>query len=239
MNASRALWSLVALLVAGASACRGDVRREETWSDDDRTFYALGAILARRASHFAPSQAELAIVKRAVADTIRGLPAPVSTEAQQNQVEKLAALRLPRVAAAARVEGERALARAALQPNAVTTSTGVVRRTLSAGTGPSPDPSSKVRMRHETRLPNGALLIGRKPEVVDIAASIPCLKETLPTMKVGETVRVTCPAAQAFGEAGQPPRIPPSAVLISTVELLEIVKPDAVVDPAVVARGKP
>src|SRR5262245_27508969 len=108
MNAARGIWTLV-LLLAAASACRRDVGGEETWSDDDRTFYALGAMIARRAKHFAPSPSELAIVKRAVVDTIRGLPAPVAVDSQEEQLQKLSELRLPKVAAVARVEGERAL----------------------------------------------------------------------------------------------------------------------------------
>ena len=218
--------TLVSLLGA-APGCRGNVQRQETWSDDDRAFYVLGTVVARRVKHFAPTAAELVIVKRAIADAIGGRPLAVSLEAEEDHLKKLAEARLPAVAAATRVEGERALARAAREPNAVTTPTGVVRRLLSPGTGPSPGPRDQVRVRHEGRLTTGALVTSRKPEVVDVATAIPCLKQTLPTMKVGEKVRLTCPAAQAFGEAGAPPRVPGHAVIISTLELLEILEPGA------------
>jgi hypothetical protein len=109
-----------------------------TSSDDDRTFYALGTVVARRAKHFAPTAPELAIVKRAITDSIRGLPLPVSVEAQDESPKRLAEQRLPLVAAAGRADGERALVRAAREPNAVITSTGVVRRSLSAGNGRAP-----------------------------------------------------------------------------------------------------
>ena len=231
---TRIVATLVFLAAAASGACHGAVQREETWSDDDRTFYALGTVVARRAKHFAPTAPELAIVKRAITDSIRGLPLPVSVEAQDESLKRLAEQRLPLVAAAGRADGERALARAAREPNAVITSTGVVRRSLSAGNGRAPRPNDRVRVRHEERLTNGALVTSRKPQLIDIATSIPCLKDTLPTMKVGEKVRLTCPAAQAFGEVGAPPQIPANAVIISTVELLEIVEPGTAA-----ARGAP
>jgi FKBP-type peptidyl-prolyl cis-trans isomerase len=227
------------IMIAMLGACRSDVRREETWSDDDRTFYALGAVIARRVKHFAPAPAEQAIAKWAITDSVRGLPSPVPLDAQEERIRKLRELRRPMVAAAARVEGARALALAARQPNTVTTPTGVVRRSLSPGNGPSPGPNDKVRVRQETRLTNGALVTRRKSEVVDIATGIPCLKETLPTMKVGERVRITCSPAKAFGEAGAPPRVPGNAVIISTVELLEILEPGAATATTTVARGAP
>jgi len=235
---TRLVAALVSLLAA-MTACRGDVANEQTWSDDDRTFYALGTVVARRVKHFAPSPAELAIAKRAIADSVRGLPSPVSLDAEQEGVQKLAELRLPMVAAATRADGERALARAAREPAAVTTPTGVVRRSLSPGSGALPGLNDKVRVRHEGRLTSGALITSRKPVVVDIATSIPCLKQTLLTMKVGEKVRITCPAAQAFGEAGAPPRIPENAVIVSTLELLEILAPGAAAATAVAAGGAP
>jgi len=238
VNQTGVIAALVSLSTVAAGACRGDVEREATWSDDDRTFYALGAVVARRAKHFAPTSAEQAIVKQAIVDSIRGLPLPVSQAAEEKRMQELAERRLPMVAAALRVEGEGALARAAREPNAVTTPTGVVRRSLSPGTGPSPGPNDKVRVRHEGRLTTGALVTRPKPAVVDIATAIPCLRETLPTMKVGETVRLTCPAAQAFGVAGEPPRIPANAVIVSKLQLLEILAPGAATKTAV-AGGTP
>ena len=231
---TRLVVAMVSFVAAASGACRGDARRQATWSDDDSAFYALGTVVARRAKHFAPTPQEAAIVKRAITDSVRGLPVPVSLDAEEEQLKKLAEGRRPMVAAAERVEGERALAHAAGQPNAVTTPTGVVRRSLSPGNGRSPGPSDKVRVRQEGRLINGALVTRRKPEIVDIASTMPCLKETLPTMKVGETVRITCPASQAFGETGAPPQIPANAVIISTVELLEIVEPGGAAE-----RGAP
>lgn len=229
---TRLVAMLVPLLVAAAGACRRDPRAEPTWSDDDRSFYALGTVVARRAKHFAPTSSELPIVKRAIADSIRGLPLLVSLNAEEDRLQKLVDLRRPMVAVADRLEGERTLARAARQPNAVTTATGIVRASLSPGTGPSPGPNDKVRVRHEGRLTNGALITRRKPEIMNVAACMPCLRETLPTMKVGEVVRLTCPASKAYGESGMPPRVPGNAVIVSTVELLEVLPPETASSPA-------
>jgi FKBP-type peptidyl-prolyl cis-trans isomerase FkpA len=41
-------------------------------------------------------------------------------------------------------------------------------------------------------------------------------------MKVGEKARLVCPSSVAYGDRGQPPKIPGGATLVFEVELLEI-----------------
>ena len=41
-------------------------------------------------------------------------------------------------------------------------------------------------------------------------------------MQVGETARLTCPSQTAYGDAGQPPVVPPGATLRFDVELLSV-----------------
>jgi FKBP-type peptidyl-prolyl cis-trans isomerase FkpA len=43
-------------------------------------------------------------------------------------------------------------------------------------------------------------------------------------MKVGETARLVCPAAIAYGARGHPPQIPGGATLVFKVELISISK---------------
>jgi FKBP-type peptidyl-prolyl cis-trans isomerase len=41
-------------------------------------------------------------------------------------------------------------------------------------------------------------------------------------MKTGEQARLVCPSEIAYGDAGQPPTIPPGATLVFEVELLQV-----------------
>jgi len=119
-----------------------------------------------------------------------------------------------------------ALDKAAAEPGATRTPSGLVYRELTAGSGESPKASDTVTVNYRGTLLNGTEFDSsykrNEPAQFPLSRVIPCWTEGVQRMKVGGKSRLTCPAALAYGDAGAPPSIPGGATLIFEVELLSI-----------------
>lgn len=119
-----------------------------------------------------------------------------------------------------------ALDKAAAEPGAIRTPSGLVYRELTAGTGPSPNASDTVTVNYRGTLVDGTEFDSsykrNEPAQFPLNRVIPCWTEGLQRMKVSGKSRLVCPAALAYGDAGAPPTIPGGATLIFEVELLAI-----------------
>ena len=116
---------------------------------------------------------------------------------------------------------------AAAEAGAKVTPSGLVIRTLKAGTGASPTASDTVSVHSRGTLPDGKEFDSShkrgQPASFPLNRVIKCWTEGVQLMKVGGSSRLTCPAAIAYGERGTPGGpIPPNAVLHFEVELLAI-----------------
>jgi FKBP-type peptidyl-prolyl cis-trans isomerase FkpA len=119
-----------------------------------------------------------------------------------------------------------ALAKAAAEPGATKTSSGLIYRELTPGTGGSPHATDTVKVNYRGTLTDGnefdSSYKRNEPASFPLNRVIPCWTEGVQLMKVGGKSRLTCPAAIAYGEAGSPPVIPPGATLTFEIELLGI-----------------
>jgi len=120
------------------------------------------------------------------------------------------------------------LERAAAQPGAVVTPSGLVYRSLQEGNGASPAATDTVRVHYRGRFPDGKEFDSShsrgKPTSFPLNRVIRCWTEGVQRMKVGGKAELTCPAAIAYGERGAGGVIPPNAILAFEVELLAIEK---------------
>jgi FKBP-type peptidyl-prolyl cis-trans isomerase len=98
---------------------------------------------------------------------------------------------------------------------------------MQAGTGPKPKPTDKVKVNYR-----GTLLDGTEfdssykrgtPTEFTVNRMIPGWVEVLPMMPVGSKWKIYIPPKLGYGERGAG-TIPPNALLIFEIELLEIVK---------------
>lgn len=205
-------------------------------TDQEKTLYALGALVARSIQTFDLTPAELAQMQRGLTDGVLGHKLLLDAQALAPQVQQLQAARMQAAAVKAGAAGAAYLEKAAKQPGATKTASGIVITTTAAGQGASPTANDQVKVHYEGRLIDGTIFDSSRqrnePAVFPLKGVIPCWTEAVQLMKVGGKARIICPAALAYGERGSPPLIRPGSTLVFDVELLDIVKPPAATKPS-------
>lgn len=118
------------------------------------------------------------------------------------------------------------LEKAAAEPGAVKTATGLVYKELKAGTGPSPKATDTVKVNYRGMLTDGTEFDSSYKSGMPISFGlnmvIPCWTEGVQKMKVGGKAQLTCPASIAYGANPPTSAIPPNATLVFQIELLGI-----------------
>jgi len=197
-------------------------------TEEQKTFYALGLILGRNVNSFSLTPDELAIVKAGLSDAVSNAKPQVELDVYGPKVNELAQKRASAGADEMKKKGQDFADAVAKQPGATKTPSGVVLRTIKAGTGDSPAASDTVKVHYEGKLVDGTIFdssIKRgEPIEFPLDGVVPCWTEALQKMKKGEKAQVVCPSASAYGDRGAPPAIPPGATLSFEVELLDFHK---------------
>ncbi len=201
---------------------------EKVMTENDKAFYALGALISKNLESFQLTAEELEQVKSGLADGVTKAALKVKPE---EYGPKLDELHQSRLAAAGKKEAEGGLAflaKAAAEPGASKTGSGLVIKELKAGSGASPKATDQVKVHYQGTLTDGTVFdssIQRgEPITFPLDGVIPCWTEGLQLMKVGGKSRLVCPSNIAYGERGSPPTIKPGATLVFDVELIDIVK---------------
>ena len=206
----------------------GTGKKTDLATDEQKTLYALGVALSRNLGQFNLSDADLAIVLTGLTDGAGGKTPQVDMNTFGPKIQELAKARASAVAATEKKNGQAFLDKAAAEPGAKKTASGLVYSEIKPGTGDSPKATDKVKVHYEGKLTDGTVFdssIKRgEPVSFPLNGVIKCWTEGLQTMKVGEKAKLTCPSDIAYGDRGAPPQIKPGAVLTFEVELLEILK---------------
>lgn len=199
-----------------------------TAADTDKALYALGVLMARNLQAFALSPAEVERVLAGMSDESKGKATP-DLEQVLPLIQKLQKDRQPLVLARQKEQGKAYLDKAAAEPGATRTRSGIVIRTVKPADGPSPSAKDKVKVHYEGRLVDGTVFDSsirrNEPATFGLDQVVPCWTEALQKMNVGGSARVVCPSDEAYGDRGAPPRIPGGATLVFDIQLLDIVKP--------------
>jgi FKBP-type peptidyl-prolyl cis-trans isomerase FkpA len=199
-------------------------------TDDDKIVYSLGLSIYRSLGQFDLSPAEIEIVRQAIEDAAANKPA-VSLDDYGPRIQTLAEARASRVAGRQKADSAEFLTKAAAQPGAVKTDSGLVYKELTPGTGESPKATDTVKVNYRGTLTNGSEFDSsykrNMPIEFPLNGVIPCWTEGVQKMKVGGKAQLVCPSDIAYGDQGRPPVIPGGATLVFEVELLGIGGGDA------------
>ncbi len=214
--------TLIALSFALAT---GAVHAAEL-TEEQKTLYALGQLMARQTAVFQLKPAELDAVQQGWRDATVGGKSAVDIEVYGPKVNELGQARQAAVAQQSMAKGKEALAAAAAEKGAVKAPSGFIYRALTEGTGASPAGSDMVKVHYRGTLPDGTEFDSsyKRNEAAEFPLDgvIKCWTEGVAMMKVGGKARLTCPPETAYGERGAGGVIPPNATLHFEVELLEV-----------------
>jgi len=117
---------------------------------------------------------------------------------------------------------------AAKEEGAVKTSSGLIFKVLTPGTGESPKLTDTVKVHYKGTFIDGTEFDSsykrNEPTEFPVNKVIKCWTEGLQRMKVGEKAQLVCPPGIAYGDRGMGGVVPSNAVLVFQIELLEIIK---------------
>lgn len=216
------------LLALSAVGCKKGGGGATPKTEDDKTFYALGLDIGRNIEVFSLKPAELELVKAGITDAVLGQKPKVELDTYRPKLFDKARQRQEAKATGEKTRGKEASDKAAKESGAQQLPSGIVIKTLRAGTGASPSADDTVKVHYEGRLTNGTVFDSsykrNQPTEFPLRGVVRCWTEGLQKMKIGEKAQLTCPSDTAYGDQGRPPTIPGGATLIFDVELLEIVR---------------
>src|ERR671930_382445 len=216
---------LPVLLVSLAGAARA----QEPKTDDDKTLYAIGAVVAKQLSIFNFTAADLTQVKRGFDDALAGKKLTVEPEAYQQKIKQLAEARMKVTEDKLKAKQSAFYEQAAKEKGAQKTASGLVYIPQKEGSGASPKETDTVKVHYTGTLVDGKVFDSSvkrgEPAEFPLNQVIKCWTEGLQKMKVGGKAKLVCPASIAYGDQGRPGVIPGGATLVFDVELLDVKQP--------------
>ena len=209
---------------AGAAA----VPQIET--DDQKTVYALGVLVAQNLQPYALTPAEIELVQQGLRDGMANASKVDLTE-YRPKLGQLSQQRATAMAEAEKKEAQAFLDAKAKESGAQKTESGLIFIEVAPGTGSSPAATDTVKVHYHGMLRDGTVFDSSRdrgtPATFPLNRVIPCWTEGLQKMKAGGKAKLVCPSNIAYGDRGAPPKIKPGAALVFEVELLEIQAPAA------------
>jgi len=195
-------------------------------TEEQKTLYALGLLVARSLGVFQLAPAELEYVKQGITDAVTGKSPMVDLKVYGEKVQELARARRKAQGEKLAASGKDFLDKAAKEKGAVKTDSGLVYFSLKEGTGASPKATDTVKVNYRGTLPDGKEFDSSYkrgvPAEFRLDKVIKCWTEGLQKMKPGGKARLVCPPTLAYGDAGAGELILPGATLVFEVELLEV-----------------
>ncbi len=217
------------LLVAAPAIAQAPAAGPVLETDDQKTLYAIGLLIAANLQQFQLTEAEVALVSAGMTDGVAGREPKIKAEEFGPKVQALAQTRMAAAAEREKAASETFLTAEAGKAGAVKSDSGMIYTELAAGTGASPAATDTVTVHYHGTLRDGKVFdssVDRgQPATFALNRVIPCWTEGVQKMKVGGKSRLVCPSKIAYGDQGRPPVIPPAATLVFEVELVSIAPP--------------
>lgn len=200
---------------------------ESKKTEENKTFYNIGQIMARQLGIFNLTPAELELVKQGLTDGVSGKETKDDLEAESRKIQALAISRRDALGEKLAIKAKEVVSKAAAEKGAIKKPSGLIYLPIKEGSGASPSASDMVKVNYR-----GTLVDGKEfdssykrgvPAEFALDKVIKCWTEGVQMMKPGGKAKFVCPPEIAYGKEG-PGIIPPNSTLLFEVELLETKK---------------
>ena len=213
--------------------------RDTLASDVDTISYALGYVFAKQTlNNLQRSNIEIDSLKKkfitqAFTDVMNGNDSLVNEAALQSKLQEFATVQQQKGQAKAlaaaeenKKQGLSFLAENKKRPEVTETASGLQYEVLNASEGPKPAATSKVTVHYHGTTVDGNVFDSSvqrgEPATFGLNQVIPGWTEGVQLMSIGSKYKFYIPSDLAYGDNGAGDAIPPGAVLIFEVELLNI-----------------
>lgn len=207
----------------GAAACN----RADVSTPKGKASYAIGYQIARNMKSQG-IEVDVATLSVAISDILAGKDPKITEAEMRAAMQDLsvlkAASRNPAAAAENSTKGKEYLNANKAKPGVQVTASGLQYKVISAGSGPSPKPTSTVKVHYRGTLIDGTEFDSSyrrgQPAQFGVGQVIKGWTEALQLMKKGAKYELTIPSELAYGDrdGGQ---IPANSVLNFEVELID------------------
>lgn len=240
MKKSIVLILLAALVAAPSAFAQGEAAGEQPAkpeTTDDRAAYAIGLNMGSTMKAQGVDL-DLDYLVQGLEDGLAGTDPVLSQEEIQTAMQEFQQTMMAKQQEMAQAEGEKntAAGNAFREQNGAregveTTDSGIQYEVLTAGDGPMPTASDRVRVHYKGTLVDGEQFDSSydrgQPAVFPVGGVIQGWQEVIQLMPVGSKWKVVIPPELAYGERGSPPVIGPQSTLVFEIELLGIEDTDA------------
>ncbi|HJV36418.1 FKBP-type peptidyl-prolyl cis-trans isomerase [Geomonas sp.] len=196
-------------------------------TEEQKTLYAVGLVMARQLSILSLTPEELEMVKQGMTDGVTGKAPLVDVEAYKMKINQFAVDRRNAEGKKLAAKSQEYIDKAAKEKGAVKTASGLVYQPIKEGAGDSPKATDKVQVNYK-----GTLIDGKEfdssyshgqPVEFQLDKVIKCWTEGVQMMKPGGKAKLVCPPQLAYGENAMQ-AIPPNSTLVFEVELIKVLK---------------
>jgi FKBP-type peptidyl-prolyl cis-trans isomerase FkpA len=234
----KSVWALLLGVAVVAGGCQkkeaapAAAASPAAMSEDEKAVLALGAAIGQQAAQSVKalnlSPAELELLKKGLTASLAGEKPQYDIQQYGPVLQKRAEAQATTAAAGEKQKSAAFRDAAAAEPGAVKTTSGLVFKTITPGSGPTPKATDTVAVHYHGTLPDGKVFDSSvkrgQPAEFQLNQVIPCWTEGVQRMKVGEKAKLVCPSEIAYGDRGAGPDIGPGATLVFEVQLLAIKK---------------
>ncbi len=213
-------------MAAGCKSQSGGKSASDLKTDEDKTFYAVGALFGGRLKPLQLTDAELESLIFGIRDSAKGIDSKVDLVAFQPKIQELFQTRMGRQSEEFKKKGQEFLENFVKNEGAKKTESGLAYKIITEGTGKTPKAEDMVEVHYHGTLTDGTVFdssVERGKRVsFPLNRVIKGWTEGLQLIKEGGKIKLVIPSDLAYGDHGAPPKIPGGSTLVFEVELFSV-----------------